>query len=191
MNELIDTLTKSRGTFQEKILSLTKEMNDAQTSHHRDMIKMTQYNQTLTESLAEKTMLVEDLKKEKFEAMNKKKKMNLVRNRTDLDIDDDEEFFYAQAMTTDRKTSMDKSVKRTRSFKPEQYNTQSNGYDVSSMENTMSGRSRNMNSAGGGHNYANNVSHGTSNSKLQKMYQRAQKNKSHGQRSRYTHKNGY
>merc|ERR1712228_486092 len=166
VNELIDTLTQSRGTFQEKILSLTKEMNDAQTSHHRDMIKMTQYNQTLTESLAEKTMLVEDLKREKFEAANtKKKRVNLIRDRTDLDIDDEEEWFYSKGDQP--------KTKKTRSFKPpmEEYN---GGFD----DDQVISRSRSEHGA----NYTNKVSNGSSNSKLQKMYQRAQKSKGHGQR---------
>merc|ERR1712176_1137448 len=105
-------------SLQEKILSLTKEMNDAQTQHHHEMIKMTQYNQTLTESLAEKTLLVEDLKKQKFESSRKKqKKIELIRNRTELDIDDDEEYFYSKSQTQTQQHSPPKeqSSKRTRS----------------------------------------------------------------------------
>merc|ERR1711933_663503 len=125
-----DTLSTSRGQFQEKILSLTEEMNNAQTAHHREIIKMTQYNQTLTESLAQKTIMVEDLKKEKFESQKKGKKINLIRERGELDIDDEEEFFYVSS-ATQTKMNMDKQAKRTRSFKPEQYG------DTNGVNNNM------------------------------------------------------
>jgi len=90
VSQLIDTLSTSRADFQNQIVSLTREMSDAQTNHHREMLKITYHNQTLSESLAEKTKMLESMK-QKHKSAAAKMKQSLKRRRTKLDIDDDDE----------------------------------------------------------------------------------------------------
>ena len=95
-------MATSRIDFQKQNAALTQEMSEAQTNHHREMLKLTQYNQTLTEALAERTLLVEELKTK----ANKHKPSAILRKqRTMLDIDVDEEFFYENANRSHRSAS--------------------------------------------------------------------------------------
>merc|ERR1712130_1099675 len=62
VSDLIDTLTTARADFQNQIVSLTKEMNEAQTNHHREMVELQVHSQKQSEQLVEKTKQVEELK---------------------------------------------------------------------------------------------------------------------------------
>jgi len=133
VSQLIDTLATSRTDFQKQITALTQEMSEAQTNHHREMLTLTQYNQTLTEALAEKTLLVEELKSKSATNKPQAIKLTLRKLRTTLDIDDDEEYFYSNKSyknglnidSNKQQLSAYNGSKKTRTFTPSNYTSSS------------------------------------------------------------------
>ena len=126
-------MATSRTDFQKQITALTQEMSDAQTNHHREMLTLTQYNQTLTEALAEKTLLVEELKSKSATNKPQAIKLTLRKLRTTLDIDDDEEYFYSNKSyknglnidSNKQQLSAYNGSKKTRTFTPSNYTSSS------------------------------------------------------------------
>merc|ERR1712154_348289 len=180
--QLIDSLSSSRNDFQKQIAALTQDMSEAQTNHHREMLTLTQYNQTLTEALAEKTLLVEDLKKKQYE--NKTNQTKMQRTRTVLDIDDEEEFFYSQpshSLHVDSKSpSIPSQSKKNRSFTPSQYTSSGNNKNGQYQPQTQ--RTNNIPNFSKSNGSSSTSS--SSKSALQAKYAQYQKSGSKGYKSR-------
>eukprot|EP01084_Bolivina_argentea_P178560 308629_1 len=123
VNKLIDTLDHSRIEYAKQFEEITNDMSEQQTNHHREMISLTEYNQTLTNALKEKTILIEELKNRKFRD-KKDLKQSLTVIRTQIDIDDEDEFMYSPTPTP------------TPSPKP-QYKNGQNNINVDSKANTV------------------------------------------------------
>mmetsp|Transcript_9643 Transcript_9643/g.15522 ORF Transcript_9643/g.15522 Transcript_9643/m.15522 type:complete len:445 (+) Transcript_9643:33-1367(+) len=209
VSQLIDSLTASRNDFQQQIMGLTHEMSEAQTSHHQEMLKLTEYNQALTDQLQKKTLLVEDLKKKQQENALSKLQTSMRKTRTALDIDDEEEFYYfkhptsrdssptANGLSIDPRSqtlsAYNGGSKKTRTFTPSKYSR-----DNSPMQR-HNGNESNNSSNNSMHHQANNHEQSSSNhqggggsSALQAKYAKY-KNKSYtsrGNKSKYAQR-GY
>ena len=98
VSKLLDTLASSRGDFKKQIDSITRDMTMTQQTHHRKIMRLMSEKQVFEEEASKWRKLYKEVASERESVLDKVID-SLDCLRGELDIDDEEEYFYIKKST--------------------------------------------------------------------------------------------